>query len=105
MSNNYIFKWLCSRIVVLLNDKRGERGICPPLAATSPAAAAGALADKKKPEVRFANLGFCCCPFLLRASSVGPGNKKPVQRVLNGFFLVCGERGIRTPGTVTRSAV
>ena len=48
MSNNYIFKWLCSRIVVLLNDKRGERGICPPLAATSPAAAAGALAEKKK---------------------------------------------------------
>ena len=52
------------------------------------------------------------CFFVLRPSflqallaTVCPGTKKALKRCLRAFFCCCGERGIRTPGTVTRTTV
>ena len=51
---------------------------------------------------------FFCTPSILSASklaTVCPGTKKALKRCLRAFFCCCGERGIRTPGTVTRTTV
>ena len=37
--------------------------------------------------------------------TLGTGTKKALKRCLRAFFRCCGERGIRTPGTVTRTSV
>ena len=50
--------------------------------------------------------GFCFLPVLHQASLVRPCRKQnhPDSR-RGGLHLLCGERGIRTPGTVTHTAV
>ncbi len=72
-------------------------------------AAAGALATTgKKLTERLVALCFFCTPAIPYASklaTVGPGTKKALKRCLRAFFFFCGERGIRTPGTVTRTSV
>ena len=53
-------------------------------------------------------LCFFCTPSIPYASklaTVCPGTKKALKRCLRAFFRCCGERGIRTPGTVTRTSV
>ena len=50
---------------------------------------------------------FCtpAIPYASKLATVCPGTKKALKRCLRAFFRCCGERGIRTPGTVTRTSV
>ena len=73
-------------------------------------AAAGALAQQQKK----AQEGLCEAllvfvhrhPLCKQACNGLPVYKKSPQALLESFFLLlCGERGIRTPGTVTRTSV
>ena len=50
---------------------------------------------------------FCTpsIPYASKLATVCPGTKKALKRCLRAFFRCCGERGIRTPGTVTRTSV
>ena len=73
-------------------------------------AAAGALAQQQKK----AQEGPCEAllvfvhrhPLCKQACNGLPVYKKSPQAMLESFFLLlCGERGIRTPGTVTRTSV
>ncbi len=52
-------------------------------------------------------LFFVPRPFTYKSKllTLGPGTKKALKRCLRAFFWCCGERGIRTPGTVTRTSV
>ena len=73
-------------------------------------AAAGALAQQQKKAQEGpseALLFFVHChPLCKQACNGLPVYKKSPQALLESFFLLlCGERGIRTPGTVTRTSV
>ena len=73
-------------------------------------AAAGALAQQRK-KFKRATKGPSCflytvIPYASRLATVCQCTKKALKRCLRAFFpLLCGERGIRTPGTVTRTSV
>ena len=73
-------------------------------------AAAGALAQQQKKAQRTPGGALCFfAPFprlQQQAFDARSGHKKSPQAMLESFFLLlCGERGIRTPGTVTRTSV
>ena len=50
---------------------------------------------------------FVLRPFAYKSKllTLGPSTKKALKRCLRAFFRCCGGRGIRTPGTVTRTSV
>ena len=91
--------WVCRRL-------EGGGSGAPPFPALL---AGGALATTgKKLTERLAAPCFFCTPAIPYASklaTVCPGTKKALKRCLRAFFRCCGERGIRTPGTVTRTSV
>ena len=73
-------------------------------------AAAGALAQQQKKAQRTPGGALCFFAPIPRlqkqAFDARYGHKKSPQAMLESFFLLlCGERGIRTPGTVTRTSV
>ena len=61
----------------------------------------------KLKECRKVLFVFVHRPFAYKSKllTLGPGTKKALKRCLRAFFFFCGERGIRTPGTVTRTSV
>ena len=73
-------------------------------------AAAGALAQQRK-KLKRAHARPSCFLYTVisyasRLATVCQCTKKALKRCLRAFFpLLCGERGIRTPGTVTRTSV
>ena len=73
-------------------------------------AAAGALAQQQKKAQEGPSEALLVFvhrhPLCKQACNGLPVYKKSPQAMLESFFLLlCGERGIRTPGTVTRTSV
>ncbi len=50
-------------------------------------------------------ISFSPPPFLKASFQRVFDKKEPLRLTAEGSFMWCGERGIRTPGTVTRTAV
>ncbi len=62
---------------------------------------------KSSQSARWRPVFFCTHPFAYKSKllTLGLSTKKALKRCLRAFFRCCGERGIRTPGTVTRTSV
>ena len=64
----------------------------------------GVPTQQQKPFIRLREFGFLIPPTHQKQAFVSWGYKKTLQLSLKGFCC-CGERGIRTPGTVSRTTV
>ena len=86
---------------------RYRGGIWPPPFPTLLAGGALATTGKNSQSAIWRPVFFCTHPFAYKSKllTLGLSTKKALKQRLRAFFRCCGERGIRTPGTVTRTSV
>ena len=84
-----------------------RRGIWPPAFPTPLPRGPLQQLEKSSQSAIWRPVFFCTpsIPYASKLATVCPGTKKALKRCLRAFFRCCGERGIRTPGTVTRTSV